>query len=112
MVTLRLTYTSTKRLREKRELRIEHRRRIWQQQELERDRGIAQSRSERTIDDVEADIVVAVPKFFSVYLDDGSGGPNAEDAIPEYGATDEDVRGKMHNDLVGSHEWLVYKGEI
>ena len=88
----------------KREFLAEQRRRIkQQQQETETERG--------TIDEVD-DNVVAVPKFLRVYLDDGSGGPNDEDAIPEYGTTGTDVWGKTVSKLGGSHEWLVYEGRF
>jgi hypothetical protein len=59
-----------------------------------------------------ADNLIAVPKFLKVYPDDGSGGPNFDDAIPEYGATGADVWGKTLSGLGGSHEWLVYEGRF
>lgn len=65
-----------------------------------------------TNDEVVDDNVIAVPKFLRVYLDDGSGGPNDEDAIPEYGTTGTDVWGKSISKLGGSHEWLVYEGRF
>jgi len=56
--------------------------------------------------------LIAVPEFLRVYPDDGSGGPNSEDAISEYGATGSDVWGKTLSGLGGSHEWLVYEGRF
>ena len=53
---------------------------------------------------------MAVPKFLRVYPDDGSGGPRADDAIPEYGLAGTDVWGKPLT--VGGHEWLVYEGSL
>ena len=89
----------------KREFLAQQRRRIKQQQEEEMESGI--------IDEVVENNVVAVPKFLRVYLDDGSGGPNDEDAIPEYGTTGTDVWGKTVSKLGGSHhEWLVYEGRF
>ena len=89
----------------KREFLVQQRRRIKQQQEEEMESGI--------IDEVVENNVVAVPKFLRVYLDDGSGGPNHEDAIPEYGTTGTDVWGKTVSKLGGSqHEWLVYEGRF
>ena len=97
----------------KRELLAEQRRRIRQQEEAERERGIVKNNiGDRSIDDVGADNLVAVPKFLRVFPDDGSGGPNSEDAIPEYGATGTDVWGKSLNGRTGSHEWLVYEGRF
>jgi hypothetical protein len=96
----------------KREFLSEQRRRIRQQEEAERERGSAKSRGDTSIGGVEADNLIAVPKFLRVYPDDGSGGPNSDDAIPEYGATGADVWGKTLSGLGGSHEWLVYEGRF
>ncbi|KAL9179026.1 hypothetical protein ACHAXT_000068 [Thalassiosira profunda] len=89
---------------EKERARIERLRR--QKAQDEAGRGAA------TNDDEAAAMVtvaaVAVPKFIKVHPDDGSGGPRADDAIPDYGATGADVWGKA---LGGGHEWLVYEGE-
>jgi hypothetical protein len=52
---------------------------------------------------------VAVPSFLRVYPDDGSGGPNTNDAIAGYGTTGIDVWGKI---LDPGHEWLVYEGRF
>ena len=52
---------------------------------------------------------VTVPTFLRVYADDGSGGPNLNDAITGYGATGFDVWGKV---LDPGHEWLVYEGSL
>jgi hypothetical protein len=51
---------------------------------------------------------IATPKFYDVHPDDGSGGTNEDDIIPEYGLVGEDVWGK--NIEIG-HDWLVYKGK-
>jgi len=94
----------------KREFISEQRRRIRQQEEAERERG-AKNRGDTSIRGM-ADNLIAVPKFLKVYPDDGSGGPNFDDAIPEYGATGADVWGKTLSGLGGSHEWLVYEGRF
>jgi hypothetical protein len=52
---------------------------------------------------------IATPKFYDVHPDDGSGGTNEDDIIPEYGLVGEDVWGK--NIEIG-HDWLVYKGKL
>ncbi|KAL3816442.1 hypothetical protein ACHAXA_000092 [Cyclostephanos tholiformis] len=96
----------------KRELLAEQRRKIRQQEEAGRERGIAKFTDNPSAEDIKTDHLIAVPKFLRVYPDDGSGGPNSEDAIPEYGATGADVWGKSLNGLSGSHEWLVYEGRF
>jgi hypothetical protein len=95
----------------KREFIFEQRRRIRQQEEAERERGSAKNRGDTSIRGM-TDNLIAVPKFLKVYPDDGSGGPNFDDAIPEYGATGADVWGKTLSGLGGSHEWLVYEGRF
>ncbi|KAL3763041.1 hypothetical protein ACHAW5_000438 [Stephanodiscus triporus] len=96
----------------RREFLSEQRRRIRQQEEAERERGSAKIIGDPSIDGVEDGNLIAVPKFLGVYPDDGSGGPNSDDAISEYGATGADVWGKSLSDLGGSHEWLVYEGRF
>ena len=54
------------------------------------------------------DDISAVQMLIQVCPDDGSGGPNADDVISDYGATGLDVFGKM---LRGDgHEWLSFEG--
>jgi hypothetical protein len=52
---------------------------------------------------------VTIPRFYSVYRDDGSGGTNEDDMIPEYGLFGEDVWGKT---IELGHDWLVYEGKL
>jgi len=52
---------------------------------------------------------VAVPKFYDVYPDDGSGGTNEDDIIPEYGSFGQDVWNKT---IEFGHDWLVYESKL
>ena len=76
--------------------------RIRQQKQLEEEKGLKVDNSLPN-----DDIVSAVQMLKGVYPDDGSGGPNDEDAIPEYGLADLDVWGKALAN--GCHEWLVFE---
>jgi len=51
-----------------------------------------------------------VQMLIRIYPDDGSGGPNDDDVLPEYGITGLDIWGKQLGD--GSHEWLVFEGNV
>jgi len=51
-----------------------------------------------------------VQMLIRIYPDDGSGGPNDDDVLPEYGSTGLDIWGKQLGD--GSHEWLVFEGSV
>ena len=77
--------------------------RMRQQKQLEEEKGFGKVDNSLPNDD----IVSAVQMLKGVYPDDGSGGPNAEDAIPEYGLADLDVWGKALAN--GCHEWLVFE---
>eukprot|EP00985_Skeletonema_marinoi_P019246 scaffold10964_cov146-Skeletonema_marinoi.AAC.5 len=52
---------------------------------------------------------VAIPKFYDVYPDDGSGGTNEDDIIPEYGFFGQDVWNKT---IELGHDWLVYESKL
>ena len=52
---------------------------------------------------------VAIPKFYDVYPDDGSGGTNEDDVIPEYGLFGQDVWNKT---IEFGHDWLVYESKL
>jgi len=52
---------------------------------------------------------VAIPKFYDVYPDDGSGGTNEDDIIPEYGLFGQDVWNKT---IELGHDWLVYESKL
>lgn len=52
---------------------------------------------------------VAVPIFYDVYPDDGSGGTNEDDIIPEYGSFGQDVWNKT---IEFGHDWLVYESKL
>lgn len=51
-----------------------------------------------------------VQMLIRIYPDDGSGGPNDDDVLPEYGSVGLDIWGKQLGD--GSHEWLVFEGKV
>ena len=53
---------------------------------------------------------VMVQMLVRIYPDDGSGGPNDDDVLLEYGSTGLDIWGKQLGD--GSHEWLVFEGKV
>ena len=52
---------------------------------------------------------VAIPKFYDVYPDDGSGGTNEDDIIPEYGFFGQDVWNKT---IELGHDWLVCESKL
>ena len=52
---------------------------------------------------------VAVSKFYEVYPDDGSGGTNEDDIIPEYGLFGQDV---WNTTIELGHDWLVYESKL